>query len=52
MVRALITLFVALAATGARAVDVGDPMPAVQSGQWLNSAPLARNRLTGTHLII
>ncbi|OOO02675.1 MAG: Thiol-disulfide oxidoreductase YkuV [Chromatiales bacterium USCg_Taylor] len=40
MVRALITLFVALTATGARAVDVGDPMPAVQSGRWLNSAPL------------
>ena len=40
MVRVLITLFVALAATGARAVDVGDPMPAVQSGHWLNSAPL------------
>ena len=54
MTRALVALFLALllAAPGARAVGLGDPMPAVQSGQWLNTTPLDQAALKNKVVLV
>lgn len=54
MARALVPLFTALllVAPGARAVDVGDPMPAVRSSQWFNTAPLDEAALKGRVVLV